>query len=311
MRAKSKAIITCAITGSIHTPSMSPHLPVTPSDIAAQAVGAAEAGAAILHLHARDPKDGRPSPSPELFLEFLPRIKQATDAIVNITTGGGQGMTLDERIAAAERVSPEMTSLNMGTMNFGLFPMLARYKEFAHEWERRHLEGSKDFIFRNTFGDIEKVLSRLGEGHGVRFEFECYDVGHLYTLAHFLDRKLVKPPLFVQTIFGILGGIGAEPQNVLVMRDTAERLFGDDYHWSVLAAGRVQIPFCTMAACMGANVRVGLEDNLFLGKGRLATSNAELVAKIRRILEELSIEIASADEARAMLGTKGAQNVKF
>ena len=311
MRAKSKAIITCAITGSIHTPSMSPHLPVTPSDIAAQAVGAAEAGAAILHLHARDPKDGRPSPSPELFLEFLPRIKQATGAIVNITTGGGQGMTLDERIAAAERVSPEMTSLNMGTMNFGLFPMLARYKEFAHEWERKHLEGSKDFIFRNTFGDIEKVLSRLGEGHGVRFEFECYDVGHLYTLAHFLDRKLVKPPLFVQTIFGILGGIGAEPQNVLVMRDTAERLFGDDYHWSVLAAGRVQIPFCTMAACMGANVRVGLEDNLFLGKGRLAVSNAELVAKIRRILEELSIEIASADEARAMLGTKGAQNVKF
>jgi uncharacterized protein (DUF849 family) len=311
MRAKSKAIITCAITGSIHTPSMSPHLPVTPSDIAAQAVGAAEAGAAILHLHARDPKDGRPSPSPELFLEFLPRIKQATGAIVNITTGGGQGMTLDERIAAAERVSPEMTSLNMGTMNFGLFPMLARYKEFAHEWERKHLEGSKDFIFRNTFGDIEKVLSRLGEGHGVRFEFECYDVGHLYTLAHFLDRKLVKPPLFVQTIFGILGGIGAEPQNVLVMRDTAERLFGDDYHWSVLAAGRVQIPFCTMAACMGANVRVGLEDNLFLGRGRLATSNAELVAKIRRILEELSIEIASADEARAMLGTKGVQNVKF
>jgi uncharacterized protein (DUF849 family) len=311
MRAKSKAIITCAITGSIHTPSMSPHLPVTPSDIAAQAVGAAEAGAAILHLHARDPKDGRPSPSPDLFLEFLPRIKQATDAIVNITTGGGQGMTLDERVAAAERVSPEMTSLNMGTMNFGLFPMLARYKEFAHEWERKHLEGSKDFIFRNTFGDIEKVLSRLGEGHGVRFEFECYDVGHLYTLAHFLDRKLVKPPLFVQTIFGILGGIGAEPQNVLVMRDTAERLFGEDYHWSVLAAGRVQIPFCTMAACMGANVRVGLEDNLFLGKGRLAASNAELVAKIRRILEELSIEIASADEARAMLGTKGAANVKF
>jgi len=311
MHAKSKVIITCAVTGSIHTPSMSPHLPVTPSDIAQQAVAAGEAGAAILHLHARDPKDGRPSPSPDLFLEFLPRIKQGTSAIINITTGGGQGMALDERIAAAERVSPEMTSLNMGTMNFGLFPMLARYKEFAHEWERQHLEGSRDFIFRNTFGDIELVLKRLGDGHGVRFEFECYDVGHLYTLAHFLDRKLVKPPLFVQTIFGILGGIGAEPQNVLTMRETAERLFGGDYHWSVLAAGRSQIPFCTMAACMGANVRVGLEDNLFIGKGKLASSNAELVAKIRRILEELSIDIATPDEARAMLDLKGAANVKF
>jgi len=311
MRKKSKAIITCAITGSIHTPSMSPYLPVTPDDIATQAVAAAKAGASILHLHARDPENGRPSGAPEIFRRFLPRIKQACDAVVNITTGGGQGMSIDERIKAAEAFSPEMTSLNMGTMNFGLFPMLARYKEFKHEWERAHLEGSTDFIFRNTFGDIEKILKRLGEGHGVRFEFECYDVGHLYTLAHFLDRKLVKPPLFVQTIFGILGGIGAEPQNVMIMRETAERLFGDQYHWSVLAAGRFQLPFCTMAATMGANVRVGLEDNLFIGKGELAKSNAELVAKIHRILEELSIEVASAEEARAMLELKGSSQVKF
>ncbi len=311
MRKKSKVIMTCAITGSIHTPSMSEFLPVTPDEIATQAVDAAKAGAAILHLHARDPATGKPSPSPDLFGQFLPRIKQGCDAIVNITTGGGQGMSIDERLAAAERFSPEMTSLNMGSMNFGLFPMLARYKDFTHEWERQHLEGSSDFIFRNTFGDIEKILLRLGEGHGVRFEFECYDVGHLYTLAHFLDRKLVKPPLFVQTIFGILGGIGADPQNVLMMRDTAERLFGDQYHWSVLAAGRFQIPFCTMAATMGANVRVGLEDNLFLGKGQLAPSNAALVSKMRHILEELSIDIATADEARIMLELKGPGGVRF
>jgi uncharacterized protein (DUF849 family) len=311
LRAKSKVIITCAITGSIHTPSMSPYLPVTPEQIADQAVGAAEAGAAILHLHARDPSDGRPSPSPDLFMKFLPRIKERCNAIVNITTGGGQGMSLDERLAAAERASPEMTSLNMGSMNFGLYPMAQRYKTFKHDWEPQHLERSRDNIFRNTFADIEQVLKRLGEGHGVRFEFECYDVGHLYTLAHFLDRKLVQPPLFVQTILGILGGIGPDPQNVLMMRETAERLFGEQYHWSVLAAGRFQIPFCTMAATMGANVRVGLEDNLFIGKGKLAESNAMLVRKIRHILEELSIEIATPDEARDMLGLKGASHVKF
>lgn len=311
MRKKSKTIITCAITGSIHTPSMSPHLPVTPDEIATQAIAAAEAGASILHLHARDPETGRPSPSPETYNAFLPRIKQSCDAIVNITTGGGQGMSIDDRIAAAEAFSPEMTSLNMGSMNFGMYPMLARYSEFKHPWERAHLENSKDFIFRNTFGDIEKILERLGKGHGVRFEFECYDIGHLYTLAHFLDRKLVTPPLFVQTIFGILGGIGPDPQNVLMMRETAERLFGGDYHWSVLAAGRFQLPFTTMAATMGANVRVGLEDNLFLGKGQLAPSNAALVSKIRHILEELSIDIASAGEARAMLETKGGSNVTF
>ena len=311
MRAKSKVIITCAITGSIHTPSMSPYLPVTPEDIAGQAVAAAKAGAAILHLHARDPETGRPSPSPDLFARFLARIKAECGAVVNITTGGGQGMSVDERLVAAERFSPEMASLNMGSMNFGLFPMLARYKNFTHDWERQHLESSADFIFRNTFADIEKILHRLGEGHGVRFEFECYDVGHLYTLAHFLERKLVKPPLFVQTIFGILGGIGADPQNVLTMRETAERLFGDQYHWSVLAAGRFQFPFCTMAATLGANVRVGLEDNLFLGKGKLAPSNAALVAKMRHILEELSIDIATPDDARSMLELKGAGNVRF
>ncbi len=311
MRKKSKTIITCAITGSIHTPSMSPHLPVTPDQIATQAIEAAEAGASILHLHARDPETGKPSGAPDTFNQFLPRIKQACDAIVNITTGGGQGMSIDERIKAAEAFSPGMTSLNMGSMNFGLYPMLNRYSSFQHEWERAHLENSKDFIFRNTFGDIEKILERLGKGHGVKFEFECYDVGHLYTLAHFLDRKLVTPPLFVQTIFGILGGIGPDPQNVMMMRETAERLFGDQYHWSVLAAGRFQLPFTTMAATMGANVRVGLEDNLFLGKGQLAPSNAALVSKIRHILEELSIDIATAEEAREMLETKGAANVKF
>jgi uncharacterized protein (DUF849 family) len=311
MRKSNKTIMTCAITGSIHTPSMSPYLPVTPDEIATQAIDAAKAGAAILHLHARDPQDGRPTGAPDVYRQFLSRIKSSCDAVVNITTGGGQGMSVDQRLLAAEEFSPEMTSLNMGSMNFGLFPMLGRYKEFKHDWERKHLEGSTDFIFRNTFGDIENILHRLGEGHGVRFEFECYDVGHLYTLAHFLDRKLVKPPLFVQTIFGILGGIGPDPQNVLTMRETAERLFGDQYYWSVLAAGRFQLPYCTMAATMGANVRVGLEDNLFLGKGKLAPSNAALVSKMRHILEELSFEIASPAEAREMLGLKGAAQTRF
>jgi len=303
---KTKTIITCAITGSIHTPSMSPHLPFAPADIAAQAIDAARAGASILHLHARDPVDGRPSPDPDHYAAFLPEIAASCDAVINITTGGGQGMSVAERLKAAERFSPEMCSLNMGSMNFALYPMLERYQNFAHPWERAHLENSRDYIFRNTPGDIESILELLGKGHGTRFEFECYDVGHLYTLAHFLDRKLVTPPLFVQTIFGILGGIGAEAQNVLVMRETAERLFGDQYHWSILPAGRHQIPFCTMAAVMGGHVRVGLEDNLFLGRGRLAPSNAALVQKIRHILEELSLEVASPAEVRAMLALKGA-----
>jgi uncharacterized protein (DUF849 family) len=308
---RSKVIITCAVTGSIHTPTMSPHLPVTPDEIARDSIAAAEAGAAIIHLHARDPKDGKPTPSPEVFMEFLPRIKQNCDAVVNITTGGGHGMTLDERLAAPRRASPEMTSLNMGSMNFGLYPMLERYKEFNHPWERTHLENSRDFIFRNTFKDIEYVLYELGEKHGTRFEFECYDVGHLYTLAHFLDRKLVKPPLFVQTIFGILGGIGPHPEDVAHMRRTANRLFGDQYQWSVLAAGRHQMPILTMAATMGANVRVGLEDSLWLGPGQLAKSNADQVRKIRTIIESLGGEIATAAEARAMLGLKGGDRVTF
>jgi uncharacterized protein (DUF849 family) len=290
---------------------MSPHLPVSPGDIAAQAIAAARAGAAILHLHARHPADGRPSPDPEHFAAFLPEIAAASDAVINITTGGGQGMSVDERLLAAERFSPEMCSLNMGSMNFALYPMLERYQSFTHPWERAHLENSRDFIFRNTPGDIEKILERLGKGHGTRFEFECYDVGHLYTLAHFLDRKLVTPPLFVQSIFGILGGIGAETQAVFMMRETAERLFGDQYHWSVLPAGRHEIPYCTMAAVMGGHVRVGLEDNLFMGKGQLAPSNAALVAKMRHILEELSLPVATAEEARAMLALKGAAQTRI
>jgi len=306
-----KVIITCAVTGSIHTPTMSPHLPITPDEIAEQSVAAAEAGAAIIHLHARDPQDGRPSFDPQVFMDFLPRIKQQCDAVVNITTGGGQGMTVDERIAAALYAKPEMSSLNMGSINFGLYPMLDRYPEFKHDWERAHLEASRDSIFRNTFSDIERILNELGEGCGTRFEFECYDVGHLYNLAHFLDRGLVKPPLFVQTIFGILGGIGPDPENVMHMRRIANKLFGADYQWSILAAGRHQMPLCTFAATMGANVRVGLEDSLYLGKGELAPSNAAQVAKIRRILEDLSLEIATAEEARAMLDLKGGDQVAF
>jgi len=306
-----KVVITCAVTGSIHTPTMSPYLPLTPDEVATQAVEAAEAGAAILHLHARDPKDGRPTPDPKVFMQFLPRIKQASDAVINITTGGGHGMTLEERLAAPLKASPEMCSLNMGSMNFGLYPMLAKYKEFQHEWERTHLENSRDFIFRNTFKDIEYILKNLGEAHGTRFEFECYDIGHLYTLAHFLDRKLVKPPLFVQSIFGILGGIGADPENLTHAKHIADKLFGDQYCWSILAAGRHQLPLITMGAIMGSSVRVGLEDSLFIGKGQLAKSNADQVRRIRSILENLSLEIASPKEAREMLQLKGGDAVAF
>ena len=309
MASNRKVIITCASTGSIHTPTMSPHLPLTPEDIADQSIAAAEAGAAILHLHARDPKDGRPTPDPDVFMQFLRPIRERCDAVINITTGGGHGMSLDERLAAPLRIQPEMASLNMGSMNFGLFPMLARYDEFRYEWERAHLENSRDFIFRNTFKDIEHILEVLGEGCGTRFEFECYDIGHLYNLAHFLDRGLVKPPLFVQSIFGILGGIGADPENVTHMRQIANKLFGDEYLWSVLAGGRHQLPLVTMSAAMGGNVRVGLEDSLYAGKGRLATSNAEQVTIIRRILERLSLEIATPAEAREMLALKGADQI--
>ncbi|MCC6468344.1 MAG: 3-keto-5-aminohexanoate cleavage protein [Alphaproteobacteria bacterium] len=308
---REKVIITCAVTGSIHTPTMSPYLPITPDEVARDAIAAAEAGASILHLHARDPKDGKPTPDPEVFMQFLPRIKQATEAVVNITTGGGHGMSLQERLAAAFRTSPEMTSLNMGSMNFGLYPMLERYTDWKYEWEKKHLENSRDFIFRNTFKDIEFVLKELGEGHGVRFEYECYDVGHLYNLAHFLDRKLVKPPLFVQTIFGILGGIGADHENLVHMKRIADKLFGNDYQWSILAAGRHQLSFVSMGAIMGGNVRVGLEDSLYAGKGKLAKSNAEQVTIVRDILKGLSMEVASPKEARAMLNLKGGDRVTF
>ena len=311
MAKSGKVIITCAVTGSIHTPTMSPYLPVTPDEVAEQAIGAAEAGAAILHLHARDPKNGRPTPDPAVFMQFLPRIKQASKAVINITTGGGHKMTLEERLAAPLKASPEMCSLNMGSMNFGLYPMLGRYKDFKHDWERPYLEGTRDLIFRNTFADIERILKDLGEVHGTRFEFECYDVGHLYNLAHFLDRKLIRPPLLVQTIFGILGGIGADPENLAHMKRIADKLFGDSYHWSILAAGRHQMPLITMGAIMGGSVRVGLEDSLYLGKGQMAKTNAEQVTRIRTILENLSLEIASADEARQMLQLKGGDAVNF
>ncbi|KAA0595655.1 uncharacterized protein (DUF849 family) [Azospirillum lipoferum] len=306
-----KVIISCALTGSIHTPTMSDALPVTPDEIVEQGVGAAEAGAAILHLHARDPRTGQPTPDPAVFMQFLPRLKQSTDAVLNITTGGSLNMTVQERLAAPLLAKPEMCSLNMGSMNFGIFPLADRYKDWKHDWEEPYLRSTDDFIFRNTFRDIAYILEHLGEGCGTRFEFECYDVGHLYNLAHFLDRGLVKTPLFIQTIFGILGGIGAEERNLVFMRETADRLFGKDYEWSVLAAGRHQIPFTTMAAVMGGNVRVGLEDSLYLAKGRLARNSAEQVAKIRRILEELSLEVATPEEARAMLHLKGADQVAF
>ncbi|HYF86585.1 MULTISPECIES: 3-keto-5-aminohexanoate cleavage protein [unclassified Azospirillum] len=308
---RNKVIISCALTGSIHTPTMSDALPVTPDEIVEQGVGAAEAGAAILHLHARDPRTGQPTPDPAVFMQFLPRLKQSTDAVLNITTGGSLNMTVQERLAAPLLAKPEMCSLNMGSMNFGIFPLADRYKNWKHDWEEPYLRSTDDFIFRNTFRDIAYILEHLGEGCGTRFEFECYDVGHLYNLAHFLDRGLVKTPLFIQTIFGILGGIGAEERNLVFMRETADRLFGKDYQWSVLAAGRHQIPFTTMAAVMGGNVRVGLEDSLYLAKGRLARNSAEQVAKIRRILEELSLEVATPAEARAMLDLKGADQVAF
>ena len=309
--AQKKVIITCAVTGSIHTPTMSAHLPITPREIADESIAAAQAGAAIIHLHARDPKDGRPTPDPKVFLEFLPAIKAATDAVINVTTGGGHNMTVQERLAAPLVLKPEMCSCNMGSMNFGLYPMLGRYQEFKYEWEPQYLEASRDFIFRNTFKDIEYIFRHLGEGCGTRFEFECYDVGHLYNLAHFLERGLVQPPLFVQTIFGILGGIGADTENLLHMKRIADRLFGDQYCWSILGAGRHQMGLLTIGAQMGGNVRVGLEDSLYLGKGQLAESNADQVRKIRRILEELSLEVASAAEARAMLALKGRNNVGF
>ncbi len=306
-----KVIITCAVTGSIHTPTMTPYLPITPDQIAAESIAAAEAGAAIIHLHARDPKDGRPTPDPKVFMQFLPRIKQASNAVVNITTGGSLGMSIEDRLAAPLRAKPELCSLNMGSMNFGLFHIAERVKEWKYDWEKPYLEKTRESIVSNTFVQIERFLRDLGEGCGTKFECECYDIGHLYTLAHFLDRKLIKPPLLVQTIFGILGGIGAHPEDLAHMKRTADRLFGPDYHWSILAAGRHQMSLCTMGAMMGGNVRVGLEDSIYLGKGELAKSNADQVRKIRHVLETLSLEIASPDDARKMLKLKGGDQVAF
>ena len=308
-RPRQKVIISCAVTGAIHTPTMSDALPFRPADIARQAIDAAEAGAAILHLHARDPETGRPTPDPAVFMQFLPVIRQSTDAVLNITTGGGLNMTVEDRLQAPLRVRPEMCSLNMGSMNVGLFPLAGRYPQWKFDWEEPYLRNTDDYIFRNTFRDIARIIELLGKGHGTRFEHECYDVGHLYNLAHFVDRKLVEPPFFVQLIFGILGGIGAEPRNLLFMKETADRLFGADYRWSVLAAGRHQIPFATEAAMLGGNVRVGLEDSLYIGPGEFAASNADQVKKIRRIIEELGFEAATPAEARATLALKGADKV--
>ncbi len=305
-----KAIITCAVTGAIHTPSMSPHLPVTAEEIADAAVGAAEAGAAIVHVHARNPDDGRPDQRPEAFAPILRSVKQRSECVLNITTGGAPWMRVEERVLPAATFKPELASLNMGSMNFGLFPMLNRFQEFKHDWERQHLENSRDLIFRNTYQDIEYVLGTCAE-NGTRFEFECYDIGHLYNLAYFLERGLVQPPLFVQSVFGILGGIGPHPDDVQHMKRTADRLFGDAYRWSVLGAGRNQMPIAAIAAAMGGNVRVGLEDSLWLGPGRLAESSAAQVRQVRQILEGLGIEIASAADARAILALKGGDRVDF
>ncbi len=302
--ASNKVIITCAVTGAIHTPSMSPNLPVTAEEIATASIEAAEAGAAIIHLHARNPETGAPDQSPELFEPFLKVIKQRCDAVINLTTGGAPWMKIEDRIRPALTYQPEVASLNMGSMNFGLFPMLNRFKTFKHDWERQALEGSRDLVFKNTFSDIAHLLEALG-ANGTRFEFECYDTSHLYNLHHFLERGLVKPPLFVQTVFGILGGIGPHPDDVGHMRRTADRLFGDQYQWSVLGAGRSQMPIAAMAAAMGGNVRVGLEDSLWAGRGKLGT-NAGQVRNVRQIIEGLGLEIATPDEAREMLALKGA-----
>ncbi len=306
-----KILITCAITGSIHTPTMSPYLPYTAADIAEQAIDAAGAGAAILHLHARNPEDGRPSAKAEDFLAFLPEIQAKSDAVLNLTTGGSAIMPLEERLEGPLRAEPEMCSLNMGTMNFALYPMASRFNDWKFDWEKPFLENSDDLVFKNTPKDIAFVLKNLGEKRGARFEFECYDVSHLYMLRHFADRGLVKPPFFIQFVFGVLGGIGADPENLQHMKRMADKLFGNDYLFSVLAAGRQQIPFATMAASMGGHVRVGLEDNLFIAKGKLARSNAEQVNKIRAIAEELGRTVATPQEARTMLGLKGMAETAF
>src|SRR2546421_1249759 len=308
--AQGKVIITCAVTGSIHTPSMSPYLPITPEQIAEAAIAAAEAGAAIVHLHAREPKDGRPTQDPELFRQFAPRIKAASDVVLNFTTGGAPTMSIEERLQPALKLKPEVASLNMGSMNFGLYEMIGRYKEFKHGWEKPYLAGSDERIFKNSFKDIAYILQSCAD-NDTRFEIECYDIGHLYTAAHFLERRLLKPPLFIQSVFGIRGGIGPHPEDVLHMKRTPDRRFGDAYHWSVLGAGRNQMFVAALSAAVGGNVRVGLEDSLWLGRGQLAKSNAEQVAKARRILEEIGLAVATPNDARDMLKLKGARNVAF
>jgi uncharacterized protein (DUF849 family) len=306
-----KVIISCAITGAMHTPTMSEALPITPQQIAAESIEAALAGAAVIHLHARKPEDGEPTGNPEIFAQFLPQIHTATDAVINLTTGGSPAMSVADRLAAAIRFKPELCSLNMGSMNFAIFPAANRIKQWKYAWEEGYVRNSDDFIFRNTFRDIRYILETMSDA-GTKFEHECYDVGHLYNLAHFLENRLVKPPLFIQLIFGILGGIGAELDNLMFMKRTADRLFGPaNFQWSVLAAGRHQMPFLTQAALMGGNVRVGLEDSLFIERGKLADSNAQQVQKIKRILGEMGREVATPAEARAMLGLKGREHVHY
>ncbi|WP_016907292.1 3-keto-5-aminohexanoate cleavage protein [Streptomyces xiaopingdaonensis] len=304
-------IITCAPTGGIHTPTMSPHLPITPEEIAQASVEAAEAGAAVIHLHARDPETGKPDPRPELFQEFLPQISARSDAVVNVSTGGGLGMSREDRLRAAVAVSPEMASLNVGSLNFGIFPMLEKHERWQHAWKPEFLESTRDLVFKNTFADLEYIVQELGGEHGTRFEFECYDLGHLYNLAWLVDQGWLEPPFFVQMVFGVLGGVGADLDNLVHMHTVAEKLFGDDYEWSVLAAGRHQMPFATQAAMLGGNLRVGMEDSLFIGPGQLAASNADQVAKIRTIVESLGRSVATPADARRRLGLKGADRVAF
>jgi len=308
---QAKVIITCAVTGSIHTPTMSPYLPVTPAEIAVASIAAAEAGAAIIHLHARDPETGFPSADPEHFMAFLPRIREACDAVLNISTGGSSVMSLDQRLAPARAAEPEMCSLNMGSMNFGIFPLKDRYQDWKHDWEPKLLDATRHTIFRNTFEDIETILDDLGGKHGARFEFECYDMGHIDTLAYYLGQGRVKPPLYVQFVLGVLGGIGAAPENLQAMKASADRLLGDAYYFSVLGAGGSQMRLAALGAAMGGNVRVGLEDSLTIAPGKLAKSNAQQVSKIRRIIEELGLEVASPDEARQLLDLKGRDAVAF
>jgi len=306
-----KVIITCAVTGGLHTPTMTPYLPITPDEIAEAAIGAAEAGAAIIHLHARDPENGRPVQDPNLFMQFLPRIKQATGAVMNITTGGGLGMSLEERLRPAHHAKPEVCSLNMGTMNFCAFELVKKYKEWRFDWEKPYLEGTKNSVYANTYEMLEQIIENVGQAYGTKFEFECFDLSHLETIKYFAERDMIKPPFFIQGIFGVMGGMGATIENLVHFKSAADRLFGNNYEFSSFAVGRQQMAFLTCSAIMGGSVRVGLEDSVYINKGELATSNAQQVMKIRRIVEELGLEIASPDEARERLALKGGDRVNF